>query len=550
METCLLGIDIGSGGCKVTLLDVERKESVTEASEYPTYTPQAGWAEQDAEEWVRSAGRLIGRVLERACVNASAVTACCIGGVTHSPVLLDENRKVLRRTIHLTDARSVEQAEQLEKRAGELFIRKCLNPVNVMWSASMLLWVRENEPEVWERVSKVLFPKDYVRFRLTGMELTDPIDAQGTLLFNVHEGRWDDELMSLVGIRPRQLPDLAVPTDVVGAVTGEGAEWSGLVVGTPVVAGTTDTLLEVFAAGSKRPGDCTVKLATFGRICVLTDQPVQDRKLITYSYIVPGIWYPGTGTKSFASSLKWFRDRFCRDLTMRDNEKEMGGKGGEMGRKSGEMEDKWKDMGGKGEGIEGRGKENGGKGGEGGAFSDMEEEAVSVQPGCEGLLFHPYLQGEGSPYNDPYLRGSFVGLTLHHTRGHLIRAVMEGTAFSLLDSMNLLRQKGISINGPLRYIGGGTQSRLWTDIVAGVLGIDGVVPRATDPSFGAALLAGVGTGIFGSLEQAQDFCAGHVRVVEHDEERTGIYRRLFEEYRKVHDLLEDVNHRLSRFSAG
>jgi xylulokinase len=437
----LLGIDIGSGGCKVSLLNRERHEITTKALEYPTHFPRAGWAEQDAEDWVRGTGRLLRGLLGETGVRPSRVSAVGIGGVTHSPVLLDRGGRVLRRTIHLTDTRSVAQAERLREKAGDLYLRACLNSVGVMWTAPMLLWVKENEPGVWAGLSRVLFPKDYVRFRLCGSDVTDFVDAQGTLLYDALRADWDDELLGLIGLKRSALPEVVRPEEVVGRVTEEGSAWSGLAEGTPVVAGTTDTLLEVFASGARAPGDCTVKLATFGRICVLAEKPPADERLITYSYIYPGLWYPGTGTKSFASSLKWFRDQFCRDMH-----------------------------------------------GSGNVFGSMEREAEAVPPGAEGLIFQPYLQGEGSPYNDPLLRGSFIGLTLRHSRGHLIRSVMEGTCFSLLDSMSFLKERGIEAGRPLRFIGGGTASGLWLRILADVLGSDGVVPTATDPSVGAGLL--------------------------------------------------------------
>ncbi len=503
MNNYLFGIDIGSGGCKVTLLNLADKKTLTRSAEYQTYYPDAGWAEQDAEDWVFNTGKLIGRIFREGGVQPSDVHAVCISGVTHSPVLLDSERKVIRRTIHLTDARSKEQAAYLRKEAGEEILHTCFNQANVMWTAAMLLWVKECEPENWRRIEKILFPKDYVRFRLTGTEVTDHIDAEGTLLFNVMQKQWDEKLLTLVGLSKKQLPETVFPTEVVGSVTEEGASWSGLKQGTPVVAGTTDTLCEVLAAGSRLPGDCTVKLATFGRICVITHTPVHDEKLITYSYIFPGLWYPGTGTKSFASSLRWFRDAFCRDIGKREN-----------------------------------------------AFALMEEEATDLPPGAGGLLFHPYLQGEGSPYNDPYLRGGFFGLTLHHGRGHLIRAVLEGTSFSLRDSIDFIEQKGMDIKQPLRFIGGGTKSSLWLQILADILGKDGIVPRATDPSVGAALLAGVGTEVFSSIEEAQDFCAGVEKEILHNTEKTALYRELFNLYKKAHDEFADTYHALSAFSSG
>jgi len=498
MKEFLLGIDIGSGGCKATLLNVCSKKIITLSREYPTYYPKAGWAEQDCEDWIKNAGQLIKLLLDRSDCLPEQIRAVGIGGVTHSPVLLDENRNVLGPVIHLTDARSFEQAEWLRKKAGSIILKTGLNPVDVMWTISMLLWIRENDFDRWSRISKILFPKDYVRFRLTGSEVTDEVDAQGTLLFNPLKKRWQSDLLKLIELNRDVLPEVASPVDVVGKVTSEGSEWSGLKPETPVIAGTTDTLLEVYASGSIKPGDCTVKLATFGRICVITDKPCYGKGLVNYSYIKEGLWYPGTGTRSFATSLRWFRDEFCKDIA--------------------NLKD---------------------------AYSIMDGEAEDIPPGAGGLLYHPYLQGEGSPYNDPHLRGDFIGLSLHHKRSHLIRAILEGTAFSLLDCVNFIKSKGIKINMPLKFIGGGTNSKLWTEIVADVLGSGAVVPAATDPSIGAALLAGVGTGVYKSIEDAQKVNSGFSRKIRHDKEKTEAYNNLFNIYKKVQNLLVDVNHNLS-----
>jgi len=501
MNRYLLGIDIGSGGCKTSILDADSGRSSTTSAEYPTRYPNPGWAEQDPEDWIGKVSETVRTALEKEKIKPDAIHAVGIGGVTHSPVLLDRGGTVLRESIHLTDTRSHKQAERLRDAAGPLILKRCMNAVTVMWTAAMLLWLKENEPCTWNRISKVIFPKDYVRFRLTGNLATDRIDAQGTLLFNALENRWDEQLLLLVGIEKEQLPEIMDPTEVAGRVSEEGERWSGLKAGTPVVTGTTDTLLELIASGVQKPGDCTVKLATFGRICVLSDKPYFDEKLITYDYINPGMWYPGTGTKSFASSLRWFRDHFCRDL---------------------------------GPTAE--------------AYRAMEKEASAVSPGSGGLIYHPYLQGEGSPYNDPHLRGDFIGLSLHHGRGHLIRAVMEGTAFSLLDSINFIREKGIRIREPVRYIGGGTRGTLWPSIVADVLGLDGIRPGATDPSIGAALIAGVGTNVFSSVEEAQKALPGDTLTIEHNEKRSGIYKRLFVQYKRAVSMLTEVYHELSGFS--
>jgi xylulokinase len=331
--------------------------------------------------------------------------------------------------------------------------------------------------------------------------VTDNIDAEGSLLFDPIKKRWNRNLIDLVDIEPKILPGIVNPLDVIGNVTEEGSLWSGLRKGTPVITGSTDTLCEVFAARSLKPGDCTVKLATYGRVCVITDKPYSGKGLINYSYIIPGLWYPGTGTRSFGSSMRWFRNEFCRDIRNSED-----------------------------------------------AFSIMDSEAAEIQPTSEGLIFHPYLQGENSPYDDPYLRGDFLGLTLHHTRGHMIRAILEGTAFSILDCVNFIDGKGIKVSEPVKFIGGGIKSKLWSDILADVLGKNAVVPQDTDPSIGVALLAGVGTGIFRSVKEAiKKF--NIKREINYDPGRSDKYKKFFNIYKKAKNINSEINYRITgRFS--
>jgi xylulokinase len=494
----LLGIDLGSGGCKVSLLDTTTGKVKTLSDEYLTYYPAPGWAEQDPEAWILSASNLIRKILDERNCKPVEIEAVGLSGVTHSLVTLDKNNHVLGKTIHLTDSRSKIQAEKLKRQAGGLIEKLGLNTVDVMWTISMLDWIREKEPDRWKKIAKILFPKDYLRYRLTGLIMTDHIDAQGTLLFNPEKKKWEPELAGLIGLDMNVLPEIENPTRIVGKVTDEGSGWSGLAPDTPVITGSTDTLCEIFAAGSRSIGDTTIKLATFGRITVISDRPVTAPGIITYTYIVPGLWYPGTGTRSCGTSLRWFRDEFCRDL----------------------------------------------KGRSGSAYKAMEEEAKDIKMGSDGVIFHPYLQGEGSPYDDPDLRGDFVGLTLHHNRGHMIKAVLEGVAFSLLDSIEYIREKGITIKPPVKFIGGGSRSRMWTGILADIIGMDAVVPEFADASVGAALLAGIGTGFFKTLEEALDYRRKIIETVSFNKRRNQQYKKYFNIYRDIQSSLENIYHNL------
>ncbi len=498
MVEYLMGIDIGSSGCKVSILNLKDRRFRTFSSEYQTYYPKPTWAEQDPEDWIKSLSKLIRKSLKETGCQPEEIIAVGMSGVTHTLLMLDKNRKVLGRTIHLTDGRSSRQADRLEKLAGNLILNKCLNPVGFMWTISMLDWVRENDRDRWGKMSKILFPKDYVKFRLTETEVTDEVDAQGTLLYDPIARKWDRQLADLIGLDMSVLPEITGPVETIGKITAEGQKWSGLHMGTPVINGTTDTLLEVFAAGLNSIGQCTVKLATFGRICVLDSEPSPGRELINYSYIMPGLWYPGTGTRSCGTSLRWCRDQFYKELGKEEN-----------------------------------------------AYSVMMEDARVVSVGAEDLIYHPYLQGEGSPYNDPHLRGDFLGLSLYHTRNHIVRAVIEGIAFSLLDSINSIKQKGIKIKPPLRFIGGGAKSDLWTEILADVLGFDAIVPKNTDPSIGAAILAGVGPGVFKDLIEGQKINSEVAREIKYNKDNNKIYNNYFKRYKKTQALLSGVYHEMA-----
>jgi len=314
----IVGIDIGSSACKVTFLNTDtfyfkshptkkredpvettlyskRIHSFTNFCEYKTYYLKPGWAEQNTDEWLAAVGKLIKQGLVDYNIKANQIISVGLSGVTHSPVLLDKNNKVMANIIHITDSRSVSQSEEL-KEYNNLFLKTCYNQVSPMWTISMLKWISEKEPAVWKNIKKIIFLKDYIRFMLTGNILTDEVEAEGTLLYNPLIKKWEDEFISLIKLDKKLLPDIFKPLDNAGKVTKTGSNWSGLAVGTPVITGTTDTLCEIFAAGNLQAGNCTIKLATFGRICVLEDKPFAGEGLITYSYIVPGLWYPGTGT--------------------------------------------------------------------------------------------------------------------------------------------------------------------------------------------------------------------------------------------------------------
>ena len=313
MTEYVLGVDIGSGSVKLTLLSREGVIAATAGCEYPTYYPQVGWCEQEPEDWCRAFKCAFADILKAAAIRPEQIRALSFDAATHTAVLLDENRQVLRRAILWTDQRSKDEVRELKDTCLNTIMDQAVNAPTTVWTLPQLMWLRKHEPETWGKIRYLLFAKDYLRYRMTGTLETDTIDAEGSMFYDTRRERWSEELCQIGGIRKEWLPRLCRPTDVAGIMTGERAREFGLAEGTIVLVGTTDTVMEVFAAGNVEAGHATVKLATAGRICVVTDQPLDSKFVFNYRHVVPGLWYPGTATASCAASYRWYRDTIGRE---------------------------------------------------------------------------------------------------------------------------------------------------------------------------------------------------------------------------------------------
>ena len=488
MEQYVLGIDIGSGSVKLTLLSKTGKIAATAGCEYPTRYPQVGWCEQDPEDWCKAFGKALGDIVKAANVEPEQIEAMALDAATHTAVLLDEDLRIIRPAILWTDQRSKAQVQWLKENALELVMDHAMNAPTTVWTLPQLMWLRQQEPENWANIRKILFAKDYLRYRLTGTMETDTIDAAGSMFYDVQKECWSEELCRLGGIEKSWLPKLCKPTDVAGTVTTAAAGEFGLSQATRVLVGTTDTVMEVLAAGNVEPGHMTVKLATAGRICVITDRPLDSKFIFNYRHVVPGLWYPGTATASCAASYRWYRDTIGRE-----------------------------------------------------PFAQLNVPAEQIAPGCDGLMFHPYLNGELTPYNDPELKGSFTGISARHTTAHFTRATLEGVAMSLKDCMQTLYDLGVEMKR-VRIIGGGAKGLLWRQIVADVLGIEMQKVKVDDSSFGTAMLAAVGIGWFESFAQAAQCCIEVESVSRPDPEKHQLYCDLFVRYKAIHDALAPIYH--------
>lgn len=488
MAAYVLGADIGSGSVKLTMLSREGKIAGTAQCEYPTLHPAVGWNEQDPEDWCRAFHTALQALLKETGAKAEEICAIAPDAATHTAVLLDAEKKPIRPAILWTDGRSAEQVAFLNETALQKIRSVCLNAPTTIWTLPQLMWLRENAQEDWKKIRYLLFAKDYLRFRLTGEIATDAIDAAGSMFFNPVTEAWSDELCALGGIDRAWLPKLLDPADVAGSVTAAAAAEFGLAAGTKVLTGTTDTVMEVLAAGSVAPGHTTVKLATAGRICVITRDRVNADFMFNYRHVVPGLWYPGTGTASCAASYRWYRDALGNQ-----------------------------------------------------PYEDLNRGAEQIPVGSDGLMFHPYLNGELTPYLDSKLRGSYTGISSLHTAAHFTRATLEGVAMSLRDCLEALHGLGVK-PGRTRIIGGGAKGTLWRQIVADTLDLEMEKAKVDDSSFGSALLAAVGIGWFSDYAQAAETCIELDSVTAPNPENRAIYNDLFPRYRAIHDALAPIYH--------
>lgn len=495
----LLGIDLGAGSLKATIIGHDGRLAGEGSYPVATNIPKFGWSEQDPEEWYGALCRAVPAALAAAAIDPRAIAAIGLSGGAHIPVLTDAAGKVLRPAIMWNDQRSAAQARALHERAGDLIIAKSLNRVNPTWTLAMLKWLQDHEPEIVARTRRLYLCKDYLRSRLTGSWETDYSDALGALLADDTTRSWSPELCALIDWPLECLPPVVKPSDIVGTVTARAARDCGLAAGTPVVCGANDTTVELFGVGAIWPGMGAIKLATAGVLFLATEGPSVNPPISCYPHIVEGLYYTATGTNSCASAHRWLRDRF---FLQGDDES------------AGER-----------------------------AFAEMDRLAGETPPGSDGLLFHPYLQGERAPYWDPLLRADFIGATMSHGRGHFARALYEGIAYSIRDLLETARSLGLSF-GEIRLMGGGARSAVWRQIIADVTGLTIERPANGDASFGAALVAGIGAGIYDDPKAAVDRCVTVLDRCEPDATRHALHDELFAIYKEAQAALAPLNHRL------
>ena len=488
--TYFLGIDTSTTGSKALLID-ERGEVVTVASSPHTLqTPKPLWSEQDPNEWWEAVSASIRSVLESAGIGGERIGAVGLTGQMHGLVLLDETANVLRPAILWNDQRTQSQCDEIHQMIGkDKFIRITGNVALTGFTAPKILWIKENEPDVYAKTKHVLLPKDYIRYKLTGEYAMDKAGGAGTVLFDLKSRDWSGEVLDALEINPAWMPRTFEGPEFTGHVIEEAASLTGLKAGTPVAAGGGDQAAQAVGVGAVESGIVGLTVGTSGVVFATTPSALiePEGRLHAFCHAVPGMWHFMGVMLSAAGSLQWYRDSLAADMS----------------------------------------------------FDDLLAEAEAVPAGSEGLQFLPYLSGERTPHPDPLARGAFIGLTLRHSRAHMTRAVLEGVAFGLKDSFRLIQNAGLGEITQVRASGGGTKGALWRQILASVLEAELVTVNTTEgAAYGAALLAGVGAGAWTDVPSACKTCVKITGSTQPEPSQVDVYRQAYPLFQELYPALK------------
>lgn len=496
----LIGIDLGTSGTKTVLFDRNGAVIASSTVEYPLYQPQNGWAEQDPIDWWNAAVSTLKSVISQSGVNSQDIKGLGISGQMHGLVMLDKAGQVLRRSIIWCDQRTAAECQEVTKKVGaERLIQITANPALPGFTASKILWVRNHEPEIYAKCAHILLPKDYVRYMLTGEFATEVSDASGMQLLDVPNRCWSQEVLEKLDIGSALLGKVYESPEITGTVTKEAAARTGLAVGTPVVGGAGDNAAAAVGTGVVRDGKAFTTIGTSGVVFAHTSDITIDPKgrVHTFCCAVPGAWHVMGVTQGAGLSLKWFRDNFCQ--AEKDTAKGMG--------------------------VD--------------PYYLMDKEAEQSPIGCNRLIYLPYLMGERTPHLDPDCRGVFFGLSAMHTKRDLLRAVMEGVTYSQRDSVEILRGMGVNMT-EMMACGGGGSSPLWRQMLADVYNCPVKTVKSKEgPALGAAILAGVGAGLYPTVEEACDSMIQTNPAQEPILESVPVYEKYYQMYRSLYPALKE-----------
>lgn len=495
--TYFLGIDSSTTGVKALVIDAKGEVMGTATTEIPLSTPKPLWSEQDPADWWQGAVSSIRRVLQETHLTSADIAAIGLTGQMHGLTMLDENGTVLRPAILWNDQRTGAECDDIRARLGKArLIQITGNDALTGFTAPKILWVQKHEPEVYAKTRHILLPKDYVRYKLTGDFAVDKADGAGMLLFDLAKRDWSPEVLRALEIPAEWLPKTYEGPAITGHISAAAAELTGLKAGTPVVGGGGDQAAQAVGVGVVQSGIIALTLGTSGVVFASTNEPFiePEGRLHAFCHSVPDRWHLMGVMLSAAGSLRWYRDTLAPGVD----------------------------------------------------FDSLLAPAKDVPPGSEGLLFLPYLTGERTPHPDPLARGAFVGLTVRHSQAHFSRAVLEGVAFGLRDSFELMKSAGLAEITQVRVSGGGAKSQLWRQILADTLNAELVTVNTTEgAAYGAALLAGVGVGAWADVDTA---CQASIKVTgstRPQADQAAKYEQVYAEYRQLYPALRTISHNLS-----
>jgi xylulokinase len=493
-----LGLDVGTGGSRALLVDMTGTVRFSYIAPHRDMNmPRPLWAEQDPDDWWRASQEAVRGVLKQANATGEAVRGIGLSGQMHGLVILDERHQVIRPALIWCDQRSQKQVDAIEAKVSRAKVLEfTANPVLTGFTLPKLLWVRDEEPARYERIRKLLLPKDYVRFKLTGEFATEVSDASGTSLFDVAHRTWSGGMTAALGIDPSILPKVYESSEVTGAVTSEAASTTGLRAGTLVVGGGGDQAASAIGNGIVEPGATSCTVGTSGVVFAYLSEPAFDRlgRVHTFCHAMPNTWHVMGVTQGAGLSLQWFRNRLVSGID----------------------------------------------------YDDLTAEATLSPRGADGLFWLPYLMGERTPHLDALARGAWIGLTAKHRRADLVRAILEGVCYSLRDSLEIILELGAPVTN-VRLSGGGARSPFWHQLFADIFCVRVVTLQTQEGSaYGAALLATVGTGQFRSVREA---CASFIKPVqtkEPDQSACDFYNRAYRIYGSLYPALKQTYQEISR----
>lgn len=497
----LIGVDLGTTGCRAIVYDQHGHEVATSYVEYEVNTPEPGWAEQDPESWWQAAVQTIRDAVDKAQLDPTDVAAIGVTGQQPSPVFVDQDGRSLAPSLIWMDQRTAGQCEEIEAALGADHIYQVTGlRVDTIYAATKILWVRQHWPDAYRQAYKILLAKDFLLQRLTGQFVSDYATSASTLLLDIHRLDWWEEILHAIDISVDKLPSLHLSTDLAGALRQEVAEETGLVAGTPVYTCAGDTTAQAVGTRVVSPGETCAVIGTSCDVVTCAETPTADpyRRFGCYPHAVAGRYVIIAGANGGGVALRWFRDQFCQVEVESASRLRLS------------------------------------------PYALMDLEAGRTSPGAGGIVFLPYVMGERSPVFDPLAQGIFFGVSLRHTRAHFIRAIMEGVACSIRHRLAISEEQGIEI--PSIYIaGGGGNSTLWRQIVADVTGKPNEALLVTEATcIGAAVLAGVGVGLYASVEDA---CAEILPVAgrcEPQSDTQAVYDNLFDVYVKLYERTKSL----------